>query len=113
MTLQSIAKPSDVPNLCDGGMWIDSENDLLYTGFAGRQSAFGDGASQPNGLWQFSPISGTWTNLNSTADAFTNTYMRPRDSLVTSGNGKGYSLGGEFFSFFPGPERGKTVKKRF
>lgn len=95
VNLQSIEKPNSVPNLSAGGMWIDSENNVLYIGFAGLSSGFGDAAPQSNGLWQFSPTSGTWTNLNNTADKFTNNYTRSYNGLVASGNGKGYSLGGE------------------
>lgn len=95
VSLESISKPSGVPNLSGGGIWVDSENSVLYTGFAGRVSSFGERTSQPNGLWRFSPTSGSWANLNSTADAFTNNYIRPYNGLVASGNGKGYALGGE------------------
>ncbi|CRG90610.1 hypothetical protein PISL3812_07654 [Talaromyces islandicus] len=99
VNLQSISKPSGVPDLSVGGMWVDHKNNVLYTGFAGRSPLLGNEAFQANGLWQYSPASGTWSNLNSTATSFTDTYIRPDGTLVASGNGKGYSLGGFTGSF--------------
>lgn len=95
VNLQSISKPSGAPDLSAGGIWVDHKKNVLYTGFAGRSSSFGNQQSQPTGLWQYSPASDEWTNLNSTADSFAGGYSRIRDALVTSGNGKGYALGGE------------------
>src|SRR6266480_4529259 len=91
VTLNSISKPSGVPNLVQSeGIWVDEYAGVLYTGFAGRHSTFGDDTSQPNGWWSFKPDnsgSGTWTNLNSTE-------VRPYSPLVASGCGAGYMLGG-------------------
>ena len=91
VTLNSISKPSGVPNLVQSeGIWVDEDAGVLYTGFAGRHSTFGDDASQPRGWWSFKPDnsgSGTWTNLNSTE-------VRPYSPLVASGGGAGYMLGG-------------------
>lgn len=96
VTLSSISKPSGVPDLVQGGIWVDQDAGILYTGFAGRQSTFGDDARQPSGLWSFKPDNsggGTWTNLNSTDPGF-KTEVRPYSPLVASGGGVGYMLGG-------------------
>ncbi|KAI3390574.1 hypothetical protein diail_9185 [Diaporthe ilicicola] len=97
-TVASVTKPSGVPNLLQGGLWVDDEGGALYTGFAGTTSAFGDAAAQPQGLWSFKPGSdgtnGTWTNLNDTADTFFTTGKRPFGAPVASGNGTAFLLGG-------------------
>lgn len=75
---------------------MDEINHLLFTGFAGRQSTFGDGAYQDFGLWSFAPDGqggGSWKNLNDTADP-NFTEARPFLALTASGNGKGYLMGG-------------------
>lgn len=90
-------KPRLAPNLRAGGIWADDQNQVLYTGFAGIPSAFGDHPSATSGLWSFTPDGagdGTWTNLNSTADSFFVRNIRPFGGLAASGGGKGYYLGG-------------------
>lgn len=69
----------------------------MYTGFAGRYPPVGDEAWQDSGLWSFKPGkagTGTWTNLNDTADAYFTTGSRPFLGSVASGNGTGWFLGG-------------------
>lgn len=85
--------------MISGGIWVDTDNHLLYTGFAGRRSTYGNGDAQPNGLWSFKPDgtgSGTWTNLNGSADAAFMSEDRPFSPNVASGGGFGYMLGGRF-----------------
>jgi hypothetical protein len=77
---------------------VNQKAGLLYTGFAGRHSTFGDGAYYDTGLWSFKPDgtgTGTWKNLNSTVDKAFQTQPRPFSALVASGGGAGYVLGGE------------------
>lgn len=98
VTVASVEKPTGVPNLIQGGLWVDEDAGELYTGFAGSSSAFGDAAEQPQGLWSFKPGSddtdGTWTNLNDTADSVFTTDKRPFGAPVASGNGTAFLLGG-------------------
>ena len=97
VALRSNSKPEGVPNLVSaGGIWVDEVNHRLFTGFGGRQSTFGDGAYQDFGLWSFAPDGqggGRWTNMNDTAPTEFGE-NRPFHALVTSGNGRGYMLGG-------------------
>jgi hypothetical protein len=103
VTIQSIPKPAGCPNLRNGGIWTDSKNEVLYTGFAGVNSFFGNGANYSQGLWSFTPdnsgSNGTWQNLNATADTTFTTQPRAFKGEVTSGNGAGFFLGGN--SGFP------------
>lgn len=98
VTVASIEKPSGVPNLVQGGLWVDEGSETLYTGFAGSSSTLGDAAEQPQGLWSFKPGSddtdSTWTNLNDTTDTFFTTGKRPFGAPVASGNGTAFLLGG-------------------
>lgn len=93
----STSKPSGAANLDGGGLWVDDTEGVLYTGFTGVKSNFGDKASQPQGLWSFKPDgtgAGTWENLNSTADKTFTEEPRPFKGKTASGNGFGYFLGG-------------------
>lgn len=95
----SIAKPSGVPDLNRAGIWVDQSAGVLYTGFAGLASDFGDEPEVPQGLWSFQPsddgATGTWTNLNDTTDEYFTTQPRHYSGPVASGNGTGYFLGGK------------------
>ncbi len=96
-----------MPNYRCASIWVDDANKLLYLGFSGQNSNFGDGAYTPVGLWSFSPDgtgSGTWSNLNSTADRAFLTQARPHRGLAASGNGKGYYLGGTARLLWPSAE---------
>lgn len=100
----STSKPSGAANLDGGGIWVDETEGVLYTGFAGTKSNFGDNANQPQGLWSFKPDGkggGTWQNLNSTADKTFTEKPRPFKGKVASGNGVGYFLGGTQAFFSP------------
>ncbi|EGZ76209.1 hypothetical protein NEUTE2DRAFT_53916 [Neurospora tetrasperma FGSC 2509] len=104
----STSKPTGAANLKGGGIWVDETQGVLYTGFAGIKSDFGNNANQPQGLWSFKPDGkggGTWQNLNSTADKMFTEKLRPFQGKIASGNGVGYFLGG-FKSNFDGPVSG-------
>lgn len=98
VAVSSIDKPDGVPNLVQGGLWVDDEAGTLYTGFAGFGPALRDETEQPQGLWSFQPGSdgsdGTWTILNDAADSFFTTGKRPFGAPVASGNGTALLLGG-------------------
>lgn len=99
VSFTSIAKPSGVPDLNRAGIWVDQTSGLLYTGFAGSTSDFGDAPTVAQGLWSFEPsadgATGAWTNLNDTADEYFTTQPRHYSGPVASGNGTGYFLGGQ------------------
>lgn len=99
VSFTSIAKPSGVPDLNRAGIWVDQTSGLLYTGFAGSTSDFGDAPTVAQGLWSFEPsadgATGAWTNLNDTADEYFTTQPRHYSGPVASGNGTGYFLGGK------------------
>lgn len=99
LTYTSIEKPSGAPNLRGGGLWVDAASGVLYTGFVGLPSSFGDPQLIEQGLWSFEPsgdgATGTWTNLNDTADDYFTTERRHVEGSVASGGGAGFFLGGK------------------
>ncbi|POS75478.1 hypothetical protein DHEL01_v206132 [Diaporthe helianthi] len=99
VSYRSIPKPSGVPDLNKAGIWVDQTSGLLYTGFAGLTSDFGDAPTVAQGLWSFEPsadgATGSWTNLNDTTDEYFTTQPRHFSGPVASGNGTGYFLGGQ------------------
>lgn len=107
VVLHSSLKPDGVPSLNNGGIWTDLRNNIMYTGFAGVNSFFGNSNTSPQGLWSFSPDGnggGSWENLNNTADASFVNQPRPFDGSVASGDGSGYFLGGKSLPKFSDDE---------
>ena len=99
INLRSNTKPNGAPNLVFGGLWVDTLNQRLFSGFAGQHSSFGDAAKQASGLWAFSPAtdgSGSWSDNVPTSSSGLGfkTVNRPYSGAVASGNGVGYVLGG-------------------
>ncbi|KAK4177499.1 hypothetical protein QBC36DRAFT_289490 [Triangularia setosa] len=107
INIQSTPKTTGVPSLRNGGIWVDERNGVLYTGFAGTESFFGDRAFYPQGLWSFVPDGsggGDWKNLNDTADPSFVDLPRPYKGQTSSGDGQGFFLGG-----FVGNETGQET----
>lgn len=79
-------------------LWYHEEEDLLYSGFAGRVSSFGDAPSPaPFSLWSFKPDgtgSGSWTEVIDSGSAVWDSITRPSQSMMAFGSGSAYSLGG-------------------
>ncbi|KAK0635505.1 hypothetical protein B0T17DRAFT_46228 [Bombardia bombarda] len=97
--LHSNSKPSGAPSLESGGIWVDDKGGVLYTGFAGSSSVFGDGASYPQGLWSITPDGkggGSWQNLNGSTDSDFTDQPRASKVSVASSAGSGFSLSGFF-----------------
>ena len=73
VSIQSNTKPSRVPNLNNPSLWYDDTVDIIYTGFSGWNSSYGDNPELPSlSLWAFHPDGtgdGEWNeviNSNST-----------------------------------------------
>lgn len=101
VVLHSTPKPDGVPSLRNGGIWIDEVKGILYTGFCGTESKFGDKAVYPQGLWSFTPNGsrgGPWRNLNKTADLGFVSLPRPYKGQTASVHSFGFYLEGSFVS---------------
>lgn len=101
LQIQSIPKPSDVPDLVKAGLWYDPAADTLYSGFAGRSSYIGNATGQipdyPLGVWQYGPVSSDSATFRSTlasTDALWDSLIRPCSELITYTGIKGYVIGG-------------------
>ncbi|MCJ1271096.1 hypothetical protein MMC22_010995 [Lobaria immixta] len=98
VTIHSTSKPKGAPDLMNPSLWYHEEEDLLYSGFAGRLSSFGDAPSPaPFSLWSFKPDgtgSGSWTEVIDSGSAVWDSITRPSQSMMAFGSGSAYSLGG-------------------
>jgi len=68
VVIQSITKPGGVPNLNYPSLWYHEKENVLYSGFTGSTSSFGDSPSLPASLslWAFKPDgtgSGSYTEV--------------------------------------------------
>jgi hypothetical protein len=102
VTVQTISKPSGIPDLVKAGLWYDDNRNLLYSGFAGRASYIDNETNTvptpwPPGVWQFGPDGDNQGPFNTTiasTDALWSSMIRPCSGLISYGAGKGYVLGG-------------------
>ncbi|MCJ1468324.1 hypothetical protein MMC07_006952 [Pseudocyphellaria aurata] len=96
--IHSTSKPNGAPNLVHPSLWYDEQQDLLYSGFAGSVSEFGDGLSPPPlSLWTFKPDgfgSGSWNVEIDSSNPLWDNYTRPGQPMMASGSGKAFALGG-------------------
>ncbi|MCJ1466753.1 hypothetical protein MMC07_005373 [Pseudocyphellaria aurata] len=86
------------PNLVHPSLWYDEHEDLLYSGFAGKVSEFGDRPSPPPlSLWSFKPDgtgSGSWNEEIDSGSPVWDTLTRPCQPMMAFGSGSAYVLGG-------------------
>ena len=101
VVVQTIAKPSNVPDLVKAGLWYDNQSNIVYSGFAGRQSYInnetGSLPEYPLGIWSNVPDGVDNTTFNTaiaSTDALWQSLIRPCSGLISYGGGKGYVLGG-------------------
>jgi len=102
VTIQSIPKPTGVPDLVKAGLWYDHNRNLLYLGFAGRASYINNETNAiptpwPPGVWQFRPdgdASGPFNTTIASTDALWDFMIRPCSGVISYGAGKGYVLHG-------------------
>ena len=98
VVLQTTTKPSGVPLLSYGNLWYDQSKDLLYTGFTGRVSSFGNAPSPYSlSLWSFKPDgtgSGTWNEEINPGDDAWGSLTRPYRGSQAFGGDSAFVLGG-------------------
>lgn len=79
-------------------LWYHEQEDLLYSGFAGRVSGFGDAPlPSPFSLWSFKPDgtgSGSWTEVIDSGSAVWDSITRPCQPMMAFGPDSAYMLGG-------------------
>lgn len=98
VALQSTTKPSGAPNLNSPSLWYHESENLIYSGFAGWNSSFGDDPNLPPlSLWTFQPDgsgSGTWDEIIATESSVWSRLTRPGQPLMAFDADSAWVLGG-------------------
>ena len=96
--MQSTTKPSGLPSLDNPSLWYHEEEDILYTGFTGWNSSFGDQpALPPLSLWSFKPDgsgSGAFHEVINSSSSVWGSLIRPSSPLMAYGADHAWVLGG-------------------
>ena len=96
--IQTTTKPDGAPNLNNPSLWYHESEDLIYSGFAGWNSSFGDEPSLPPfSLWTFKPDDigrGTWNQIISAQSSLWAQLTRPGQPLMAFDSTSAWVLGG-------------------
>ena len=96
--IQSNPKPSGAPNLNSPSLWYDQNTNLVYSGFAGWNSTFGDRPNLPSlSLWSFKPDGtgdGIWNEVIGSSSPVWQGVIRPAEPLAASSPTTALLLGG-------------------
>ena len=98
VTIQSTTKPNGAPNLNSPSLWYHEAEGLIYSGFAGWNSSFGDEPNLPPlSLWTFKPDgtgSGTWNEIIAAQSSVWSQLTRPGKPLMAFDSTSAWALGG-------------------
>ena len=98
IVLQSTTKPNGAPSLNNPSLWYHEPENLIYSGFAGWNSSFGDDPNLPPlSLWTFKPDeggSGIWKEIITAASSIWSGMTRPAQPLMASSRNNAWILGG-------------------
>ena len=98
VVIQSNSKPSGVPNLNSPSLWYDQNTDLIYSGFAGWNSTFGDRPNLPPlSLWSFKPDGtgdGVWNETIASSSPLWQGVIRPSEPFTAFSPTTALLLGG-------------------
>ncbi len=109
VTIQSNNKPNGVPNLNNPSFWYHEEEDLIYSGFSGWNSVYGDRPRLPPlSLWTFKPDgtgTGVWNEVMDSSSPAWGSLTRPSLPLTAYGSNTALVLGGTNKPFdYPSPQ---------
>ena len=98
VTIQSTTKPDGAPNLNNPSLWYHEAEDLIYSGFAGWNSSFGDAPNLPSlSLWTFKPDgigSGAWDRVIPAQSSVWAQVTLPGEPLMAVDSTSAWVLGG-------------------
>lgn len=98
VVFQSTTKPNGAPNLNSPSLWYHESENLLYSGFAGWNSSFGDDPNLPPlSLWTIQPDgsgSGAWNEVIGLDSSTWSQLTRPIKPLMAFGVDSAWILGG-------------------
>lgn len=96
--IQSNTKPNGAPNLNSPSLWYHESENLIYSGFTGWNSSFGNEPNiPPLSLWTFQPDgsgSGVWNETIVAESSVWSHLTRPGQPLMTFGSDSAWVLGG-------------------
>ena len=91
-------KPTGVPSLNRPSLWYHEQEGVLYTGFAGSMSFFGNSPPlPPQSVWSFKPDgtgSGSWKQVISSDTSVLSGITQPCAGLTAYGPASAWYLGG-------------------
>ena len=98
VAIQSTTKPNGAPNLNSPSLWYHESENLIYSGFAGWNSSFGNDPNLPPlSLWSFQPDgsgSGAWNEVIAAKSNMWSQLIRPGQPLMAFGGTNAWVLGG-------------------
>ena len=98
VAIHSTTKPDGAPKLNDPSFWYHESEDLIYSGFTGWTSSFGDHPKMPPlSLWTFKPDgtgSGAWNQAIPAGSSAWHQLTRPGLSLMAFDSNSAWILGG-------------------
>lgn len=91
-------KPKKAPVLNGQALWLDADNQTIYTYDGGISQAVPDWwtfeTPPANALWEFSPDSGSWSSAYISPSSIFSSLVRVSASIHAYGNGLGFAMGG-------------------
>ena len=98
VAIQSNTKPDGAPNLNSPSLWYHESENLIYSGFTGWNSSFGNDPNLPSlSLWTFKPDgsgSGTWNEIIPAESPMWSQMTRPGQPLMAFDSNRAWVLGG-------------------
>ena len=98
VAIQSTTKPNGAPNLNSPSLWYHESEDLIYSGFTGWNSSFGDDPELPPlSLWTLKPDgtgSGAWNETIPSQSSVWSHLTRPAQPLMAFGHVSAWILRG-------------------
>ena len=98
VAIQSNTKPDGAPNLNSPSLWYHESENLIYSGFTGWTSSFGNDPTLPSlSLWTFQPDgtgSGAWSEAITAESSTWSQLTRPVEPLMAFGSKSAWVLGG-------------------
>ena len=105
VAIQSTTKPDGAPNLSGPSLWYHESENLIYSGFTGWNSSFGNDPNLPHlSLWTFQPDgtgSGAWSETITAESSIWSQLTRPVEPLMAFGSNSAWALGGIISGWIP------------
>lgn len=106
VAIHTTTKPDGAPNLNGASLWYHESENLIYSGFTGWNSSFGnDPDLPPLSLWTFQPDgngSGAWNEVSDAeAPQWSVSFTRPVEPLMAFDSNSAWLVGGITSGWIP------------